>query len=400
MNGTQMIPNGTFIRILFDNEASYFLQKISDEIQQSTEGSFISQLDVRAGIGCPPFHIKLISSVEMTSLDWDSVHELLERTGEVYEAVQGHILPICSVTRTGLVSLKISCRECVEMGRHLAKYLPGANDTVSTIEENLSVSIGTFNGKFKAAFEDWLNKELAENSPVFPFFKGEYIELCEDQNGFFLGSLRDCRPVRFMGKPRARKSIVPLIEVDTPLPSPKVGTEGDRDIDGNSSGHDGSGDDDRAIHASASQEKESVGGLALIEQKLLASTLSNCKKLMQAHELFGHVVVLENNPAYDIIVPVDADLWKKHCASIFRMVDGMLKQVGPKVSENGETLPLSVPLCSLSSIRLYVVPFCFLPVPCKGKCHKIETARLTFACWMTFGYDSIFGRNSYWRWIP
>lgn len=336
------IPNGTYIRILFDEPVSFFLQKISEQLQQNTGGSFYSQMDPRSGRGCHPFHIKLITSVEQTVLSCEQICDILRHIGDKYEAVHGSILPVCDVNMLGQVSLKVSCRDCIMIGRELHQLLPGSSDYLSRVEENLEVIIGLFTGSHIAAFEDWLNKELSVNSAVFPLFRGGLIEVNDENRSFTSGA------IRLVGKPRARKSIVPLLESDTPpsTPSSSVGREKAADFIDNFAARNIINDlkevetvqqtvapsSQTSSQPSFSQSQTPFRSVSVgeqtIEQRLLTSTLTHCKKITEAGEVLATITP---GVDYDVIAPVDCELLKRQCAKIFCMIDGLLKAVGPKV---------------------------------------------------------------------
>ena len=330
------IPNNTFIRILFDDSANFFLKKISEQLQHNTGENFVSQLDPRAGLGCAPFHIKLISSVDQTDLTCEDVIEILRQTGEKFEAVHGNLLPVCTVNRLGWVSLKISCRDCVVIGRHLHQMLPGASDNCSRIEDNLAVNIGLFTGIHIAAFEEWLNKELLNNSAVFPFFRGCFIELSEECGGLTNG------PIKLQGQP-ARKSLVRLLESDTPPPTPSVIRENEQQMDFLEAMErttrnivDDFKEDELDDHLNATETSTNSqiarpltsGSEQTIQQRLLTSTLTHCKKITDLGLLIADVMSF---PDFDLISPKDSEFLKKQCGKIFCMIDGLLKAVGPKV---------------------------------------------------------------------
>lgn len=176
----------------------------------SAEGTFFAQQDPRAGLGCRPFHIKVLTSIEKSGLSCEEVFEQVKNVGNNFGPVCGQVLPVCTVSPDGVVSLKLSCTDCTTIGRYLSRLLPGADDRCSKYDDNIQVSIGKFMLPQTASFfESWLNSELSGNETLFPLFKAEVIELSEEFNNF------THYPVQLVGHGR-RRSVVPLEESEGP----------------------------------------------------------------------------------------------------------------------------------------------------------------------------------------
>lgn len=292
------LPKGAYARIRFDGAVSGFLSTLADQLQTNAEGVFFSQLDPHAGLGCCPFHMKLISPSEMGGLRYLTVLNLLKDIGLKFEGIQGQVLPVCIVNRSGLVSLKISCSDFLPISKHIADVLPGAIDWSMKQENELTVTIGIFMGTHISAFESWLNGELSSNSSVFPVFFCDTIELSEE-----------CHPVvneqiKLAGKLRQRNV--------------------------QSSNQQGNSMSNITSHSNTDTSDKDKSS---IEQRLLSAASTLCMKIGGT----GMISIntprsnQSNEPTSFSIIPTEPAKWHENCSKIFAMLDAMLRSVGSKV---------------------------------------------------------------------
>jgi hypothetical protein len=298
------IPHGTAVRIRFGVAVEGFLRKLAEQLQTNAEGVFFSQQNPKAGLGCCPFHLKLITSLDLSGQSCLTVQNILKEVGSnIDNVVQGLVLPVCTVDSMGLVSLKISSSDCLVVGKSLSQRLPGTNNWSSSHEDNLVVSIGSFRGPHTTAFESWLNAELKSNSAVFPHFIADILELSEE-----CSFIQD--PVRLSGIKLEQSKInnkfnssingdAPIVEDLSPLQK------------------DGKISIEQRLLTSAASLILKIGGAGIIKMDPTSSSAANSpqKKITK----------------YSII-PSEINKWQDQCSKIFTMLDGMLQAVGAKVS--------------------------------------------------------------------
>jgi hypothetical protein len=333
--GESLIPSGACVRIRLDKAVESFLSKLAEQLQSNAEGVFFAQQDPRAGLGCCPFHIKIISSVNLTGESCQTISSILHDVASTLESVQGHVLPVCTVDSVGLVSLKISSSDCLLIGKHLSHLLPGANSWSSRHESHLSVSIGSFQGPHTTAFENWLNGELTSNSSVFPIFYGDILELSEGGQNFIQ------KPAKLSGKE--------LKEIE-PTHVQEIHTKVERnDIKSKTSLT--SGTTEVVPFVSPISEKSASFG-----QRLLTSAATVIQKIegsgtikMESNPLSAKSSTT-NNPLKNSIFPSDMVKWQDQCSKLFTMLDRMLQAVGHKVK-------LSLPIILINPIHLLVPSF-------------------------------------------
>jgi hypothetical protein len=195
-----------FIFLRFESKVELFLTNLANQIASNSSPDFYSQHDVRSGLKYyRPFHIKLLSNIKVEHSK--QLLKDLQNFGSNFSSVQGQILPLCNISSSGLVSLKISCADCLLINKYLSKL----NNDVSFHQDDIVVSIGVFIGSHQSAFQIWLNNELASNRSLFPIFKSDTIELSEEFNNLNIPYF----PIKLIGKTH-RKSVVPLVESDSP----------------------------------------------------------------------------------------------------------------------------------------------------------------------------------------
>ena len=205
-----LAPTASFIRVRFDASIDRFLSSLSDYLANSSAegndiiiiiiiiykslyiGTFFSQHDPRAGLGCRPYHIKVLSAVDESGQSCEQVFRVLKDVGIQFSSFQGKILPLCVVSNLGTVSLKVRCNDCINISKYLSSRLIGSQDISSSSSSSSSspnddcvlVTIGSYHGPQLNNFEVWLNSQLSLNSSVFPVFKGEIVEMSEEFNNY------------------------------------------------------------------------------------------------------------------------------------------------------------------------------------------------------------------------
>ena len=309
-------PNGICVRIKFEPAVAEFLRRLSEQLQTNTEGEFFLEQAPNARQSVGPFHIKLISSSNLTGSSCRTVSGILKDAGPIFESVRGQVLPVCVVDGDGLVSLKISSSDCVVLGQHISRQLFHANGWCPAHEANLLVSIGVFRGPHTAEFETWLNGELRSNSAEFPFFQSEVLELSGNfmQEAVILSrnGLRDHDPVsdaqtlpsvRTILNERSANHNVTAVQITQSAQSAHPVEE--------------------AVIVKDIKDKNSI------EQRLLAAAASITQKIS------GEGVVRSMGQTREVnkfsITPVDLSQWRQQCSKVIQMLEQMMLTVGPKV---------------------------------------------------------------------
>lgn len=139
-----LLPADAHVILRFDTEVEAFLATLAEQLQINAEGVFFSQMDQQQQ-RCP-FHIKLVPTAALHGLTSGRMAEVLKDVGSNFGNLQGQILPVCTVTPSGEVALKISCGDHVAMAKHIVQALPGspASDGWPPKDDGLVVRIGMF----------------------------------------------------------------------------------------------------------------------------------------------------------------------------------------------------------------------------------------------------------------
>jgi hypothetical protein len=332
--GDLVIPAGVYLQIKFESSVETFLKMLAEQLQSNAEGVFFAQQEPRARLGCSPFHLKVVSSGNLIGRNYSKVMAILQDVGSRYDNIQGRVLPICVVDNQGVVSLKISSSDCLEIVKQMTELLLGDNIWPVSNDEDLLVSIGSFNGPHTAAFEDWLNGELRSNSSVFPIFHAEFLELSESCGNFIPESVRILR--------KEQKQVDTASHFKIP--------EIEKNLDKSSAdrGSELSLDSSNQTFEQQSAVQRLVLSLKPISQKLVGGGIikKDVPKSASIHQ----------NMTRHSIVPSEVKLWQELCAIMIRTLDSLLQSVGPKVSSLACTYIL--PLFNLSIYALPFNPYC------------------------------------------
>lgn len=307
--GDLVIPAGVYLQIKFESSVETFLKMLAEQLQSNAEGVFFAQQDPRARLGCSPFHLKVVSSGNLIGRNYSKVMAILQDVGSRYDNIQGRVLPICVVDSQGVVSLKISSSDCSQIVKHITDLLLGNNIWPVSNDEDLLVSIGSFNGPHTAAFEDWLNGELRSNSSVFPIFNAEFLELSESCGNFIPESVRIFRKEQKQIDSANHFKIPEIENICDKLSADRCS---DLSFD------------------SPNQTFEQQGAV----QRMILSLTPISKKLVGTgilkKDFPKNVPSLQNMTRYSI-VPSEMNLWQEQCTNMIRMLGSLLQSAGPKV---------------------------------------------------------------------
>ena len=314
-----MLQAGSFYaRIRFEEEVEVFLTALAEQLQSNADGVFFATRS--------PYHIQLISATELQGISVQKTLEILKDLGNKYDKIQGNILPVCTVNRSGQVSLKISCSDFLVVAQHVAGLFPGANDWSVKQDDYLIVSIGTFQGPHISAFENWLNGELSTNSGVFPLFTCDIIEIA-GEGGSTIGE-----QIKLCEKPRQRRSVVLLEETNgendrrkstTNNDSPRAVTSGDTTSIDNAagSGTAGTGDDKANVNGDVpSKAIERVPD----SQRLVTAVDPICKKIGG-----GSGMITPSFMSYAVL-PTEPARWQEQCQKLYEILNQLLRSIGAK----------------------------------------------------------------------
>lgn len=307
--GDLVIPAGVYLQIKFESSVETFLKMLAEQLQSNAEGVFFAQQDPRAKSGCSPFHLKIVSSGNLIGHNYSKVMAILQDVGSRYDNIQGRVLPICVVDSHGVVSLKISSVDCSQIVKNITELLLGNNIWPVSNDEDLLVSIGSFNGPHTAAFEDWLNGELRSNSSVFPIFNAEFLELSESCGNFIQESVRIFR--------KEQKQVDSASHFKIPE------NENTSDKASADRGSKLSLDSSSQMFQQQSAVQRLVLSLTPITQKLVGTG-------MMKKDIPRGAASLQNMTRYSII-PSEVNLWQEQCTSMIRTLGNLLQSVGPKV---------------------------------------------------------------------
>lgn len=310
-----LIPIGVYVQITFESAVTTFLGRLAEQLQTNAEGVFFVQQDSRHRLGASPFHIKLISSADLTGISYLTISRILRDVAAKCTNVQGQVLPVCVVNSDGLVSLKIASSDCLLVGKHISQSLFDRNGWCPDYEVSLLVSIGTFCGPHTNAFETWLNGELRSNSSAFPFFNAEFLELSE-QCGMFLEE-----PARFAHNKQIQ------IESDIHVLTDAIEKLSDQEIN--------NFDTETEVLVVANKdikEEESNGHRLLVSTASITQKMGGAGvlKLMKPKDDSKNMNAQLSSNRYSI-TPIDIISWRAQSSKLMMMLDAMLLTIGPKV---------------------------------------------------------------------
>lgn len=183
------VPAHTYARLRFNDVAEQAVQHLSNVLQYHRgspyEGQFVSQLEPRAGMGCSPPHIALLSGLQGTGMNGQQLTDVLQRIANTFGPVQGRLLPRCKVTQNGCVLLGVDSPDSLRMAQALAAMLPGADMYYAQQRpEQQHLTLGRFAGTDAAGFAAWLSESLAGQNDLLPTFTGSHVQLSDEARPF------------------------------------------------------------------------------------------------------------------------------------------------------------------------------------------------------------------------
>lgn len=307
--GDLVIPAGVYVQIKFESSVEFFFKMLAEQLQSNAEGVFFAQHDPRARLGCSPFHLKVIPSVNLSGRNYSKVMATLQDVGSRYDNIQGRVLPICVVDGEGVVSVKITSSDCSQIIKHISELLLGNNIWPVSHDEDLLVSIGSFNGPHTAAFEDWLNGELRTNSSVFPIFNAEFLELSESCGNFIPESVRISRKEQKQIDSSSNFKIPDIENISDKMHA------------------------DRSGELSFESLNQTFDQQSAVQRLILSSTPISRKLFgtgIMKNDTVRSAPTLQNMSRYSI-VPSEMSLWQEQCSNMIRSLGSLLQSVGPNV---------------------------------------------------------------------
>lgn len=306
------VPDGTHLRFRFEQQVENFLLKLADQLQTNAEGVFVALQNPKLGPEISPFHLELLTWADLAEESCETISKILSIISANFELVRGQVLPVCTVDERGRVSLRILSGSCLLISNYLFGVLP--NIKRSRSDDHFHVSIGSFQGPHNAAFEIWLNKELARNSAIFPSFQCHYVEVSEECSALIENPTR-----RLAGSVQGTRS--------SPVSAPK----GDTAVKGliaTEKNFSGSQSSKAVIGATFSLEERLHASITLVTQQISGSGIIYA-------EWINPNVNTGTLPKASVrcsVVPAERKKWQDQCMKIISMLDGMLQAVGPKVT--------------------------------------------------------------------
>eukprot|EP00228_Micromonas_bravo_P006229 CAMPEP_0203006164 /NCGR_PEP_ID=MMETSP1401-20130829/4026_1 /ASSEMBLY_ACC=CAM_ASM_000894 /TAXON_ID=38833 /ORGANISM="Micromonas pusilla, Strain CCAC1681" /LENGTH=236 /DNA_ID=CAMNT_0049747797 /DNA_START=100 /DNA_END=807 /DNA_ORIENTATION=- len=184
-----VVPAHTYARLRFDEAAEQAVQHLGYVLQMHQgspyQGQFVAQSEQRAGMGCSPPHIALLSGLQGTGMTGRQITDVLNRLAMQFGPVQGRLLPRCKVTQNGCVLLGVDSPDSLRMARALAAMLPGADAYYAQQRpEQQHLTLGRFGGSDAAGFAAWLSESLAGQNSLLPTFTGSHVQLSDEVRPF------------------------------------------------------------------------------------------------------------------------------------------------------------------------------------------------------------------------
>ena len=147
-----------YVRLVLDDASRADIAGLARLMQDAAtasfgEGSFLSQLDERAGLGCHPFHITLAGGLRSRRQGTDYTAEFVDGCLAAI-AVSGVVAPRARFFRLhvpprgGCVLLKVdsdTAEDVHRLARTVAAQFPGCNDWYAQEPTNLHCTVGTWN---------------------------------------------------------------------------------------------------------------------------------------------------------------------------------------------------------------------------------------------------------------
>ena len=306
------VPDGTHIRFRFEQQVENFLLKLADQLQTNAEGVFVALQNPQSGAEISPFYLELLTRTDLAEESCETISKILSIISANFELVRGQVLPVCTVDERGRVSLRVLSGSCLLISNYLFGVLPNIKRASS--DDHFHVSIGSFQGPHNAAFEIWLNKELARNSAIFPSFQCYFVEVSEECSALIENPIR-----RLVGSVQGtRSSPVSALKGDTnaknltAIEKVSTGSQSSRAVPGATFSLE------ERLHASITLVTQQISGSGIIFTERVnpnVSTSTLPKGSVRCH-----------------VIPAERKKWQDQCLKIISMLDGMLQAVGPKVT--------------------------------------------------------------------